>query len=57
MAETRKARESAGFEPRPVLQQAVSAMKLIGIDISGARSSWVEERRRLGLLPRLQGGG
>ncbi|HEY6561788.1 MAG TPA: arsenate reductase ArsC [Polyangiaceae bacterium] len=33
--------ESAGFEPRPVLPQAVEAMRLAGFDISDAKSKSV----------------
>lgn len=40
--------ESAGFEPRPVNPLAVEAMRLVGIDISGARPKEVFDLYRRG---------
>lgn len=42
--------ESAGFEPRPVLSEAVLAMKDLGIDISGAQSKAVFDLYREGRI-------
>jgi arsenate reductase len=42
--------ESAGFEPRPVLPEAVRAMSLLGIDISGVRSKAVFDLYRDGRI-------
>jgi arsenate reductase len=40
--------ESAGFEPRPVLEEAKAAMKLLGIDIGAAESRAVFDLFRAG---------
>jgi arsenate reductase len=42
--------ESAGFEPRPVLPEAVQAMKLLGIDISQAQPKAVFDLYRAGRI-------
>jgi arsenate reductase len=42
--------ESAGFEPRPVLPEAVLAMKDLGIDISGAQPKAVFDLYREGRI-------
>ena len=42
--------ESAGFEPRPVLPEAVEAMKLMGIDISQAQTKAVFDLYRAGRI-------
>jgi arsenate reductase (thioredoxin) len=42
--------ESAGFEPGPVLPEAVQAMKLLGIDISQAQPKAVFDLYRAGRI-------
>jgi arsenate reductase (thioredoxin) len=42
--------ESAGFEPRPILPEAVQAMKLLGIDISDAQTKAVFDLYRAGRI-------
>jgi arsenate reductase len=42
--------ESAGFQPRPVLVEAIAAMRLIGIDIRDATSKSVFDLFRAGRL-------
>lgn len=42
--------ESAGFEPRSVLPEAVTAMKLAGIDIAGAQPKAVFDLYRAGRI-------
>ena len=42
--------ESAGFEPRPILAEAVRAMKLLGIDISDAQTKAVFDLYRVGRI-------
>jgi protein-tyrosine-phosphatase len=42
--------ESAGFDPRPVLPEAVQAMKLLGIDLSHAEAKVVFDLYRAGRI-------
>jgi arsenate reductase (thioredoxin) len=42
--------ESAGFEPRPVLAEAVQAMKQLGLDISDAQTKAVFDLYRAGRI-------
>jgi len=42
--------ESAGFEPGPLLPEAVQAMKLLGVDISQAQSKSVFDLYRAGRI-------